>query len=261
MMSSGLWIEASRRSRFQHMLSVLTFVAIFSISLTAHGAELPSIAKRTENGGSLIPPFKMDCVTRPGKSQTLGERFEMVASSDNHGHDDHRSMMMSKAYQMLTSDYSIPDVQLVSHRGEKRRLPELLGTDKPIMLNFIFTTCTTICPVLSASFHQIQEILGDESDSVSMISITIDPDYDTPEQLMKYAKKFKAGDQWQFYTGTYNDVVTVEKAFDIFRGSKMNHEPITLIRKKDRQSWVRINGLASAEDIVKEYRKAIAEGK
>ena len=69
-----------------------------------------------------------------------------------------------------------------------------------------------------------------------MISITIDPDYDTPEQLMKYAKKFKAGDQWQFYTGTYNDVVTVEKAFDIFRGSKMNHEPITLIRKKDRQS-------------------------
>ena len=61
--------------------------------------------------------------------------------------------MMSKAYQMLTSDYSIPDVQLVSHRGEKRRLPELLGTDKPIMLNFIFTTCTTICPVLSASFQ------------------------------------------------------------------------------------------------------------
>ena len=57
MMSSGLWIEASRRSRFQHMLSVLTFVAIFSISLTAHGAELPSIAKRTENGGSLIPTF------------------------------------------------------------------------------------------------------------------------------------------------------------------------------------------------------------
>jgi protein SCO1/2 len=110
---------------------------------------------------------------------------------------------------------------------------------------------------LSASFHQVQEILGDESESVSMISITIDTDYDTPEQLMKYARRFKAGEQWQFYTGTYNDVVKVEKAFDIFRGSKMSHDPITLIRQQDRQNWVRIHGLASAEDIVKEYRKTI----
>lgn len=168
---------------------------------------------------------------------------------------------MSNDYQLHTADYTIPDVQLISHRGEKGRLPELLDTDKPVMLNFIFTTCTTICPVLSASFHQVQEIMGDESDSISMISITIDPDYDTPEQLMKYARKFKAGNQWQFYTGTYNDVVKVEKAFDIFRGSKMNHEPITLIRKQNEQSWVRISGLASAEDIVKEYRKTITAGK
>jgi protein SCO1/2 len=201
----------------------------------------------------------MDCHSSAGKNRALGGRFSMLAKSDNHDeHAHHRAMTLDKDYKLLTADYTVPNVQLISHQGESRSLPELLDTDKPILLNFIFTTCTTICPVLSASFHQVQEILGDKSDSVSMISITIDPDYDTPEQLMKYAKRFKAGEQWQFYTGTYNDIVMVEKAFDIFRGSKMNHDPITLIRKLDRQNWVRIDGLASAEDIVKEYHKALA---
>ncbi|MEW8024931.1 MAG: SCO family protein [Candidatus Thiodiazotropha sp.] len=246
------------------MPAVLLLPMISLISFTTHADELPSIAKRAESGEGFVPPFKLDCITRPGKRKTLGERFEMLASSGDQGHDEHaqhRRMMISNDYQLHTADYTIPDVQLISHRGEKGRLPELLDTDKPVMLNFIFTTCTTICPVLSASFHQVQEIMGDESDSISMISITIDPDYDTPEQLMKYAQKFKAGNQWQFYTGTYNDVVKVEKAFDIFRGSKMNHEPITLIRKQNEQSWVRISGLASAEDIVREYRKTITAGK
>ncbi|MES9930536.1 MAG: SCO family protein [Candidatus Thiodiazotropha sp. 6PDIVS] len=173
------------------------------------------------------------------------------AQHDHHAH--HRMMMDQKDYKVDRAEYSIPDVVLTSHEGTDASLPQLLNGEKPVMLNFIFTTCTTICPVLSASFHQVQEILGDDQ-SVSMISITIDPEYDTPAQLMKYSKRFKAKENWKFYTGSYNDVVAVEKAFDIFRGSKMNHEPITLIRGGEDTAWTRIDGLASAEDIVKEYK-------
>ncbi|MEJ2618967.1 MAG: SCO family protein [Candidatus Thiodiazotropha sp.] len=175
---------------------------------------------------------------------------------DQHAH--HRAMLENKSYQVKHASYHLPDVKLISHRGEPLQLADILDSDKPVMLNFIFTTCTTICPVLSASFHQVQKILGDEVGSLSMVSITIDPDYDTPEQLMEYSKRFKAGDQWNFYTGSYNDIVSVEKAFDIFRGSKMNHEPITLIRGQGGKHWTRIDGLASAEDIVKEYKKVVS---
>jgi protein SCO1/2 len=240
------------------MLSVALFAA-----QAVNGAELPTIVK-SNSDGTLGPQFKLDCITKPNKSQNLGDRFKVAMNMHDHaqhGHDQHahhRAMMENKSYQVKHASYHLPDVKLTSHRGEQQQLADILHSDKPVMLNFIFTTCTTICPVLSASFHQVQKLLGDEVDSVSMVSITIDPDYDTPEQLMEYSKRFKAGAQWNFYTGSYNDVVTVEKAFDIFRGSKMNHEPITLIRNQGGDHWTRINGLASAEDIVKEYKKIVS---
>jgi protein SCO1/2 len=247
------------------VLPMLVLVGLLVFSLNSQSEELPGIVKVGKGDEPLIPPFKMDCTNRSGKTPSLNERFKLAVNMAEHGqhaHDEHvhHKAMMNKGYQLNRVEYPIPDVELISHEGDKQRLPELLDTDRPVMLNFIFTTCTTICPVLSASFHQVQEILGQDSKAVSMISITIDPDYDTPEQLMKYAKRFKAGDQWRFYTGTYNDVVAVEKAFDIFRGSKMNHEPITLIRARNGQSWTRIDGLASAEDIVREYRELVASG-
>ncbi|MCU7919560.1 MAG: SCO family protein [Candidatus Thiodiazotropha sp. (ex Epidulcina cf. delphinae)] len=203
-------------------------------------------------------PFKMDCIAKPLKAQqTPADRFTLAMNRD-HGsdHAHHKMMMEKKDFRVSQAEYPIPDVLLTSHKGEQTRLPDLLNSDQPVMLNFIFTTCTTICPVLSASFNQIQQLLRDDQ-AVSMISITIDPEYDTPEQLMKYANRFEAGGNWRFFTGSYQDVVTVEKAFDIFRGSKMNHEPITLIRGREDDLWTRIDGLASAEDIVKAYQKIV----
>ncbi|MET0065254.1 MAG: SCO family protein [Candidatus Thiodiazotropha sp.] len=209
-------------------------------------------------------PFKLDCVTRPAAavSEAPQARFQVAmndmdhAAHDHHAH--HKMMMNQSGYQVKQARYSVPDVDLTSHLGDTVNLPELLAMERPVMLNFIFTTCTTICPVLSASFHQVQSLLGEDSE-VAMISITIDPEYDTPERLRAYAERFRAGDEWTFYTGSYEDVVAVEKAFDIFRGSKMNHEPITLIRGQGTTEWKRIDGLASAEDIVQEYHKTMMQ--
>lgn len=94
-----------------------------------------------------------------------------------------------------------------------------------------------------------------------MVSISIDPEYDTVDRLSAYAKRFEAGPQWEFFTGKLKDVIAVEKAFDIYRGSKMNHEPVTLIRAKSDQPWLRIEGLANANDIVSEYRELVANAK
>jgi protein SCO1/2 len=92
-----------------------------------------------------------------------------------------------------------------------------------------------------------------------MISISIDPTFDTPEKLRDYAARFDAGPQWQFLTGELEDVVAVEKAFNAFRGAKMNHEPLTLIRVKEDDAWLRIDGIASANEILTEYRNLMGE--
>ena len=90
-----------------------------------------------------------------------------------------------------------------------------------------------------------------------MISITIDPEYDTSARLQAYAARYHAGPQWQFLTGNREDIVAVQKAFDAYRGTKMNHEPLTFLRASVDAPWVRLNGLASAADVVKEYRQLV----
>ena len=91
------------------------------------------------------------------------------------------------------------------------------------------------------------------------MSFSIDPEHDTPARLSEYAKRFNAGPQWDFYTGDIDDIIGVQKDFDVYRGNKMNHEPTTLMRKSKADAWVRIDGLASGKDIVKEYRQLIGE--
>ncbi len=206
-------------------------------------------------------PFEMDCATKHAKYLPQADngqehQFKLASiSGDDTGVLTHRQALSRSSYNRKLAVYEVPDVELIAEDNRAIRFERLLDTDRPVMLNFIFTTCTTICPVLSASFKQVQDLMGSEAKEVLMISITIDPEYDTPEKLADYAERFSAGEQWTFLTGQIDDVVRVEKAFDIFRGSKTNHEPVTLIRSADKAGWVRIEGFANAEEIVAEYKK------
>jgi len=86
-----------------------------------------------------------------------------------------------------------------------------------------------------------------------MVTISIDPDFDSPDRLQRYAKAFQAQDQWSFYTGRVRDIVEIQKAFDAYRGNKMRHEPLTFLRAGRDQPWVRFNGLLSAGELADEY--------
>jgi protein SCO1/2 len=187
--------------------------------------------------------------------QTADDAMESTGEADPHAH--HRHMMESKTYSRSERDYQLPDVELVNMEAEKTSLLNEINVGKPVMVNFIFTTCTTICPVMSATFAQVQSELGDDSDELRMISFSIDPEQDTPERLREYAGRFNAGPQWQFLTGSLADSVAVQKAFDVYRGNKMNHEPTTLMKAADSDTWVRIDGLAKAADIVAEYHRLL----
>ena len=127
--------------------------------------------------------------------------------------------------------------------------------DKPVILNFIFTSCGAICPVMSRIFSQVQAALGPERDKVRMVSISIDPEQDTPAVLKAYAGKYGAGPQWEMLTGSLNDSISVQRAFNVYRSDKMDHLPTTFLRAAPGQPWVRLDGFASAADILREYRQ------
>jgi protein SCO1/2 len=180
-----------------------------------------------------------------------------TASGDDDPHAQHKAMMRQQGYQRSEHAYTLEDLPLVGMDGKPTSLRAELDADKPVMVNFVFTTCTTICPVMTGIFAQVQKQLGPERDDVRMISVSIDPEYDTPERLREYAKRFNAGPQWRFLTGDLRNIIGVQRAFDVYRGNKMSHEPTTLMRRSSGDPWVRLDGIASAADITSEYRALV----
>ena len=157
-----------------------------------------------------------------------------------------------KKYQRTIEKYSVPDVVLVSQDGKKIPFKSYLETDKPVMVEFIYATCTTICPVLSAGFANLQHKLGPEAAKIRLVSISIDPENDTPQVMKDYLKKYDAGPGWDFLSGSRADIDAVMRAFDAYVANKMYHLPLTLIRSPADGSWFRIKGLMGAADLQEE---------
>ena len=177
-----------------------------------------------------------------------------ASQTTHHGHGQHGPA--PPRYTRAFATYAPPDVTLTDAGGARVRLASVLGGEGPVMLQFIFTTCPTVCPVMSATFAAAQTRLGPEAGKVRLVSISIDPEHDTPERLREYARRFKAGPRWLFLTGELNDVVSVRKAFDAYPGdNKMRHEPLTFIRRSPGEPWVRLDGLTGAAQLVGEYER------
>ena len=155
-------------------------------------------------------------------------------------------------------EYAIPAVRLVREDGNVVSLPEEMNDGRPIVLNFIFTTCSTICPMMSSLFAQFERRLGTDADQVHLMSISIDPEQDTPARLLEYARKFHAGREWQHYTGTLEASLTAQRAFDAYRGGKMSHTALTLMRAAPGKPWLRIEGFVTADELVRDYRGLLA---
>ena len=204
----------------------------------------------------------MDVVTAAqpvgGHDQHAGHQ---AAAQQHEGHEHHAALLSQKGYLRTEAEYLVPDVLLTNQDGERVSLRQLLAGPKPVLLNYIFTSCTTICPVLSASFAQTQRSLGDEADKVRLVSISIDPEHDTPTRLRDYAQRFRAAEGWELLTGSREDIVAVQKAFDAFRGDKMNHIPVTFIHVADDSPWIRLEGFPSADELVSEYRRQMKQSR
>ena len=158
-------------------------------------------------------------------------------------------------YEAEYSDYTIPDISFYDQNSQTVSITELLNNNKPVVLNFIFTSCPTICPVLTSTFAKLQSSFEKEQPAVQLISVSIDPEHDTPSVLFDYAAKFKANSNWTFLTGSINDIESLQKSFDSFRGDKMSHTPVFFMRAAAGEAWLRIEGFPSIKNIVSEFRQ------
>ncbi len=160
----------------------------------------------------------------------------------------------SKKYKRTVERYSLPDVTLVNQDGKRVRLQTLLSGDAPVVVDFIYGTCTTICPVLSAGYLNLQNKLAAKGLKPRLISITIDPEHDTPYVMKKYLKRYRSRPGWDFLTGSRADIDAVMKGFNAYIPDKMSHYPLNLIRSPIDGKWVRLFGIMSSREFLAEYQ-------
>ena len=126
-----------------------------------------------------------------------------------------------------------PDFTLIDQDGNPVQLSSLRG--KVVLLDFIYTSCPGPCPLLSRKFSQFQKTLGERvGREVVLLSITVDPQHDTPAVLKEYARRYQADTAgWKFLTGSTQAIVTVAYQYgaDYYGepGKEINHLVATYV--------------------------------
>jgi cytochrome oxidase Cu insertion factor (SCO1/SenC/PrrC family) len=155
------------------------------------------------------------------------------------------------------SSLKIPDTVVYDQHGRKLNFYTDLVRGRTVAINFIFTTCTTICPPLTATFRKVQQELGERvGRDIHLISISVDPATDTPERLKEFSAKFKVAQGWTFVTGSKPEMDQLLKALGAGVSDKNDHTPMLLVGNDAAGYWTRTYGLAPAATLVKVVNEA-----
>jgi protein SCO1/2 len=109
-----------------------------------------------------------------------------------------------------------PNVRLRTQDNRDVRFYDDLVKVKVVLINFMFTTCTSLCPRSTANLVQLQQVLGDHAGrDVFLVSISVDPHHDTPAVLKRYAEQYHTGPGWTFVTGSREDVDLIRRGLGV----------------------------------------------
>lgn len=178
------------------------------------------------------------------------------------GHDDHSHHQAPRpGHVEYTSEggLSIPDVRVRTQDGADKLFFSDLVEDKVVAMNFVFTTCTTICPPLGANFGKLQELLGDKAGrDVHLISVSVDPVTDTPERLKAWGDIFGAGPGWTLVTGDKDQITRLLKSLQVFTPDIRDHSPVLIMGNAAENEWTRAYGLAAPTELAGMLEKLVA---
>ncbi len=147
---------------------------------------------------------------------------------------------------------AIPDVRLVDQNGHKVRFYTDLVQGKTVAVNFVFTTCSTICTPQGARFAELRKLLGNRAgQDIHLISVSIDPETDTAPKLKAWSEKLGGGPGWTLVTGEKDEVVRLLKSLGAFDVDIKRHTPSVLLGNDRERRWTRAYSLAPAAQIIR----------
>jgi len=144
------------------------------------------------------------------------------------------------------------DVELINQDGEKMRFYSDVLKNKVVIINAFFSTCTSVCPPINRNLEKIQEALGDRlGKDVFLVSISVDPETDTPTRLKEYSRRFHARPGWMFLTGKKENVDWALYKLGQYVETKDDHSTVIIIGNEPKGLWKKALGLAKADELVR----------
>jgi protein SCO1 len=143
---------------------------------------------------------------------------------------------------------SIPDVEVFDQDGKRVRFYSDLIKGKVVVLSFLFTTCKLYCPMQGESLSKLQGALGARlGRDIYLITVSVDPESDTPERLKAWGAMFGAKPGWTFVTGAKPEIDKVSMALTGAVAVKGEHSPVVYIGNDRTGIWTRAYGLHDLE--------------
>ena len=244
--------QQSTAERFRKVL-VLTVMALAGIGFNAHAFRREQGSQQEKTSTKQVKSYS--CPMHPEvKSTKRGKcpkckmdlRLERTVTSTAVT-DDQSLLAASTAGNApgYARKMVIPEAEVLDQNSNALHFYSDLIKGKTVAISFIFTSCTTICPPLAATFARVQKDMGDKvGRDVHFISISVDPLTDTPERLKAWGEKFKAGPGWTFVTGNKEQIDNLLNALGASVSRREDHSPTIIVGNDVKGVWTRTYGLA-----------------
>lgn len=166
-------------------------------------------------------------------------------------HSKHMEQMQGASRAPGTVQVRLADAALVTQDGKSVNFKSDVVGGHIVIMDFVYTTCTTVCPVVSGIFAQLQDRLGDRlGKDVRLVSVTVDPVRDTPQRLKAYAAKVNAGPHWTWLTGPTTTVNQVLQGLGTYTPDFTQHPSVVLVGDGTTGKWTRFYGFPDPDQIL-----------
>jgi protein SCO1/2 len=188
----------------------------------------------------------------------------LVATCVAVAHDGHQHRQTARSdAKPNAAQVTLHDSQLVDVGGRTVRFKSEAVGDRIAVIGFIYTSCSTICPVTSAVLADVQDILiaklGERfGRDVKLISLTVDPMTDTPERLKDYAEGFRSTEGWLWLTGEKPKMDRVLTGLGAYVADFTTHPAAILVGDARSGEWTRLFGIPNPSDIADRVEQLIA---
>jgi len=174
------------------------------------------------------------------------------------GAHEHHGEVRSELDSAQVEGLHIPDVELTDQDGHRVHIVADVLRRRMALVSFIYTSCQTTCPLIGATVAAVAEDLEKDGANLAIVSVSIDPDYDTPARLLAWRKRYGDLPQWTLLTGPKREINQLLRAFGAYSPSLEDHRDILMLGPNPAGRWTRMNALAASDAVAAAIRAAMS---